>query len=151
MTPRMAVTKILIAAAIAVMGFALIGLTFGKTTAAMSAVVNQVVSPRAPVVSEMRRAAADATDPVTDTTVANFQAGSGTCYVAPSSGGDIDGELILTPSVGTTFSGTALPTGWYSGTYAADGAGIFSGGLLTLSGAYAGTLLALPPITDVGV
>jgi hypothetical protein len=132
MTPHRAVIKFLIAAAIAVMGFALIGLTFDKTTAAM-----QAVSPRAHVVSEMRQAATDASDPVTDTTMADFQAGSG-CYVAPSSGGDIDGELILTPSVGTSFPGTTLPTGWYSGTYASGGAGTFSGGLLTLSGAYAG-------------
>ena len=42
MTPRMAVTKFLIAAVIAVMGFALIGLTFDKTTVALSAAVNQV-------------------------------------------------------------------------------------------------------------
>ena len=46
---------------------------------------------------------------VTDTTVADFNAGTlGACYVAES----VDGELLLPPTEGTEFFGTALPSGW---------------------------------------
>lgn len=46
---------------------------------------------------------------VTDTTVADFNAGTlGACAVAEV----VDGELLLTPTEGTEFPGASLPAGW---------------------------------------
>jgi hypothetical protein len=84
-----------------------------------------------------------------DSTVADFQAGLD-CYTAPSDGGDSDGELILTPTVGVTFTGSLIPTGWYTNVYTTTGSGIFGGGVFTAAGAYAGTSDKYPP-ADTGV
>ena len=48
---------------------------------------------------------------VTDTTVAQFNAGTpGACYVAETT----DGEVLLPPTQGAEFFGSALPAGWAS-------------------------------------
>jgi len=50
-----------------------------------------------------------AADIVTDTTVADFTAGTlGGCYVGQAA----DGELLPSPTEGSEFSGTSLPSGW---------------------------------------
>ena len=55
-----------------------------------------------------------------DTSVADFSAGTpdANIYIAQA----VDGELILTPTVGTEFSGTALPSGWFGTPWATGGA-----------------------------
>jgi hypothetical protein len=89
--------------------------------------------------------AVQSTAGVTDTTVADFLAGTGDCYVAPSAGNDLDGELMLTPTVGTDFSGSVLPTGWYSGTYVVTGTAEMGSGVITVAGAYVGTSAVYSP------
>ena len=46
-----------------------------------------------------------------DTTIADFQSGTvGSCYVGPSTwDGNVDGEVILSPTIGEVFSGTVVP------------------------------------------
>jgi hypothetical protein len=82
---------------------------------------------------------------LTDSTVANFQAGAG-CYAAPSDVGDINGELLLTPTIGITFTGTILPAGWNSGLYSPpNGAITVTSGSLLVDGAYANSGTAYGP------
>ncbi len=76
---------------------------------------------------------------LTDSTIAKFQAGSG-CYVAPSAwDGGVAGEVILTPTIGEAFGGTAIPTGWYSGSYNSTNLPVVANGFITVNAAYAGT------------
>jgi hypothetical protein len=80
---------------------------------------------------------------MTDTTAADFSAGTvdaGT-YVTQLG----DGEVILTPSVGTEFSGTALPTGWSAVAWNGGGTATVAGGRLTVDGSRA-SLDALQPV-----
>lgn len=74
-------------------------------------------------------------DTVTHTTVADFTAGTpGACAVAQV----VDGEVILTPTEGTEFSGTSLPAGWllrdWNPTSGADTTSV-AGGVLTANSA----------------
>jgi len=45
----------------------------------------------------------------------------------------------LTPIVSTEFSGTALPTGWFTAPWAEGGSAIVSSGVVTVDGALIGT------------
>ncbi len=81
---------------------------------------------------------ATSTPGLTDTTTADFQAGTlGTdLYV----GEDGDGELLLAPTVGSEFGGSALPAGWTSDSWnAGTGSVTVGGGSLSIDGAWAGT------------
>lgn len=72
-----------------------------------------------------------------DTTVADFGLGTsdGNVYIAQT----IDGELILTPTVGAEFYGSTLPDGWSSAPWGVGGAATVSGGWLIVDGALANT------------
>ena len=71
---------------------------------------------------------------VTDTTTANFTAGTqSSTYVAESS----DGEVSLAPATGAEFGGTSLPAGWTSSTNASGGTTVVAGGTVTVDGARA--------------
>jgi len=80
---------------------------------------------------------------LTDTTAADFGAGSAGADTAVTETGD--GEVALKPAVGSEFSGgPALPAGWSGATWESQGGGaggsaIASGGSLRVDGAYAGT------------
>jgi hypothetical protein len=75
-------------------------------------------------------------DSVTDTTVADFSAGTqSSTYVSHTT----DGEVILAPTAGTEFSGTALPTGWFSAVWNTGGTATVANSQLTVNGARAGT------------
>jgi hypothetical protein len=65
-----------------------------------------------------------------DTTAADFGSG-GTCYVAQTG----DGELVLAPTVGAEFSGTALATGWGSFLWDPSGGFTVGSGAVTVDGA----------------
>jgi hypothetical protein len=66
-----------------------------------------------------------------DTTTADFSAGTSTgVYVSETA----DGEVILSPSLGTEFSGSTLPTGWATSVWSAGGSAVVSGGRLVASG-----------------
>ena len=73
----------------------------------------------------------------TDTTVADFSAGT------PDAGVTVvetaDGELILTPTAGSEFSGSTLPAGWETTLWDASGSATVGSGRLTLDAARAGT------------
>jgi hypothetical protein len=143
MMPRKAIARIILVLLLSVMGISLLSLVFNSS---VSAAVNAdpYGAARLPQAIRSVANAPQATSALTDTTVADFQAGSG-CYVAPSAGGDLDGEVILTPTIGVTFTGDALPSGWYSGTYGEGGAVTVSNGSLIAMGAYAATSAAYPP------
>ncbi len=84
------------------------------------------------------RVQATSTPGLTDTTAADFQAGTlgADLYV----GEDGDGELLLAPTVGSEFSGSALPAGWTSDSWnAGTGSVTVGGGSLSIDGAWAGT------------
>jgi glucose/arabinose dehydrogenase len=74
---------------------------------------------------------------VGDTLAADFAAG------APGSGAYVtqvgDGEVALAPLVGAEFSGSALPAGWFATAWQTGGSAIPGSGVLTISGARAGT------------
>ncbi len=78
----------------------------------------------------------------TDTTVADFGAGSTgpDTYISETE----DGEVTLQPTEGAEFAGPSLPIGWASDTWESQGGGsggsaTVSGGALHVDGAYAGT------------
>src|ERR1700737_879971 len=55
---------------------------------------------------------------LTDTLVTDFSAGTGTnTYVSQIA----DGEIIQSPTVGTEFSGTTLPSGWTANNWSSGG------------------------------
>ena len=74
---------------------------------------------------------------LTDTTAADFQAGSvgSNLYV----GEDADGEVLLAPTVGAEFGGASLPAGWSQTVWNAGGAASVAGGKLSVNGARANT------------
>jgi len=86
---------------------------------------------------------------LTDTTVADFSAGSpgADAYIGETA----DGELTLRPAVGEEFSGLpGLPSGWSSATWESQGGGAggsatVSGGSLRANGAFAGTTASFGP------
>jgi PKD repeat protein len=70
---------------------------------------------------------------VSDTTATDFGGGTiGTGTYLAQTG---DGEVILAPTVGAEFSGSALPQGWSVTAWATGGTGTVSGGALTVNGA----------------
>ena len=77
------------------------------------------------------------------TTAADFAGGSsdGGIMVAEAEGG----ELILAPTEGTNFDGTALPAGWGSGIWNTGGSATVGGGQLEVDAAYASTTNAYSP------
>ena len=77
-----------------------------------------------------------------DTTVANFTAGAtgSTTYVADTAGG----EVMLSPTVGAEFSGTALPSEWATGAWT-GGTATVAGGALEVDGAFARTTALYDP------
>jgi VCBS repeat-containing protein len=67
---------------------------------------------------------------LTDTSVSDFSAGTpGLCYISESG----DGEVILAPTVGSEFRGTALPSGWAQTPWSAGGDSTVSGGVVSVS------------------
>ncbi len=72
-----------------------------------------------------------------DSTVADFSTGApGTCaYIAQTT----DGEVLLMPTVGAEFSGTALPTGWFSTLLKSNGSVVVANGAVTVTSATMGT------------
>ncbi|HMN61521.1 MAG TPA: Ig-like domain-containing protein, partial [Anaerolinea sp.] len=62
-----------------------------------------------------------------DTTTVDFQGGTG-CYVADTSGG----EVILTPTVGAEFSGSALTAGWTSADWGAGSSTLVANGIVSI-------------------
>src|SRR5262249_38289991 len=73
----------------------------------------------------------------TDTTAADFTAGTPDANLAVAQTGD--GEVLLKPTAGSEFAGTALPSDWTSTPWASGGAATVAGGQLTVDGALAGT------------
>ena len=80
---------------------------------------------------------------ITDTTTANFGAGSPgtTTYVAATA----DGEVTLAPAAGSDFNGGSLPAGSASSVLAAGGEVTVSGGSLRVDGAWARTTGTFAP------
>jgi hypothetical protein len=122
---------------LSLLGVALLSLLFNGSAAAISTDAGLVAAPWTQPAVQSHLTALASTGAVTDTTVADFQAGTGDCYVAPSAGGDLEGEVILAPTIGVTFTGDALPSGWITGTYSAGGVVTVSDGLVTAVEAYA--------------
>ena len=79
----------------------------------------------------------------TDTTAADFGGGTLDAGVALVQTGD--GEVILKPTAGSEFSGTALPADWTSTPWGTGGAATVSGGRLTVDGALASTTALYTP------
>jgi hypothetical protein len=79
----------------------------------------------------------------TDTTVADFTAGvpDASTYIGDTSGGD----LMLTPTVGAEFSGTALPADWTSTVWGTGGVTTVGGGNLVVNGTRVGTTATYGP------
>jgi hypothetical protein len=77
-----------------------------------------------------------------DTTTADFSAGTldGQVAVSETAGG----EVILRPTAGAEFGGTAIPAGWTVGTWHESGTATVSGGTLAADGAWAGTTAFYP-------
>jgi len=69
---------------------------------------------------------------LTDTTAADFAAGSGTCTVASQLG---NGEVLLHPALSDDFSGTSLSSNWTTSSWGAGGAASVAGGSLSVDGA----------------
>ena len=68
----------------------------------------------------------------TDTTYADFSAAlASTCEVGSHETG---GDVLLPPTVGSGFDGTALPRGWAATPWTTGGAATVGGGLLTVDG-----------------
>ena len=74
---------------------------------------------------------------------ADFGAGTPDAGVALVETGN--GEVILKPTAGSEFSGTALPADWTSTPWSAGGAATVSGGRLTVDGAFARTTALFTP------
>ena len=74
--------------------------------------------------------------PLAKTTVADFSTGSG-AYVSDTTGG----EVLSTPTLGSEFTGTTIPTGFTSAALVTGGATTYAGGQASLSGSrlYTGT------------
>jgi hypothetical protein len=80
---------------------------------------------------------------VTDTTAADFNAGTvGTGLYVSQMG---NGEVILAPTLGADFVGTALPSGWSGMPWSAGGAATVGGGLLTVDGSLVTTATQYAP------
>jgi hypothetical protein len=72
----------------------------------------------------------------TDTAASDFTAGTpGSCYFAQVT----DGEVLLSPTEGTEFSGVAMPAGWNSFTWDPSGTVTLGGGVVTVDAAVART------------
>jgi hypothetical protein len=80
----------------------------------------------------------DTTVHVTDSTSADFAAGSTAGPVSVSDAGN--GEIILTPTAAAEFSGATLPADWSATPWNSGGGAVVSGGLLAVDGARAGTV-----------
>ena len=79
--------------------------------------------------------------PLLDATVADFAAGTpGACYVSQTA----DGEIILSPTVGTEFSGTTQPDGWGTVPWT-GGSATFNGAAATVDGARLATDASFTP------
>ena len=79
----------------------------------------------------------------TDTTVADFSAGSlGACVVYATIG---DGTVRLPLTIDEGFSGTGVPTGWSSGIWNSGGTATVSGDALTVDGARGYSNLSFGP------
>lgn len=73
----------------------------------------------------------------TDTTVADFEAG--TLEVGTSVSETDDGEVILTPTEGAEFSGSAVPAGWFGAEWSPGGSFDVGSGRVTIDEARVGT------------
>ncbi|HSL00487.1 MAG TPA: N,N-dimethylformamidase beta subunit family domain-containing protein [Rubrobacteraceae bacterium] len=73
----------------------------------------------------------------TDTTTSDFTAGTpgDSTYVSETG----NGEVLLRPEFGAEFSGSGLPTEWFSSPWSPGGTSLVSGGALSVDGACAGT------------
>ncbi|MDQ2838630.1 MAG: DUF4082 domain-containing protein [Actinomycetota bacterium] len=89
---------------------------------------NSVTSPASPAAAATY---VPASTPFTDTTDADFTNGTvASSYVASNGGG----EVVLTPTATSEFSGTTLPTGWTSTANATGGKSTVSNGSVVISG-----------------
>lgn len=80
---------------------------------------------------------------LTDASVDDFYRGSG-CYVSQADTGQIAGAVIITPTAGTIFSGTAPDTGWF-----VTGDSLVSGGNLSANEGTGGTTATYSAGRDV--
>ena len=71
-----------------------------------------------------------------DTTMADFGAGTldSNTYISQTA----DGEVILAPAVGSEFSGSAIPAGWFTMPWGKDGSASVGNGSVNLDGALMG-------------
>jgi phosphodiesterase/alkaline phosphatase D-like protein len=73
---------------------------------------------------------------LTDTTVADFTAGQ--ADVGSYIGEAGDGEVLLAPATGAEFSGSALPSGWFTTPWQSGGGASVGGGSIVVDGAASG-------------
>jgi hypothetical protein len=124
-------------------GVTLTGLTPGTTyyfrVTSVDGFGNIATQPTSPATSSF---ATQAPPCAVDVTSANFAGGTtaGT-YLAETT----DGEVILQPAAGAEFSGSTLPAGWTSGTWAGGGTATVSGGLISVDGAHVSTVSSFGP------
>jgi Calx-beta domain/Purple acid Phosphatase, N-terminal domain len=116
----------------------LTGLTAGtqyyyRVTSA-DAATNSASAPTAPATFTTNSVPPPGAITVSDSTAADFAGGTGPGTYVSVSG---NGEVILAPTVGAEFSGSALPTGWSSAVWNTGGAAVVASGLLTVDGARA--------------
>ncbi|MGX7678021.1 DUF4082 domain-containing protein [Jatrophihabitans sp. DSM 45814] len=90
---------------------------------------NSATSPASPAAAATY---APAVAPLTDSTTANFAAGTVASTYASS---DADGGVVLAPTTVAEFTGTTLPTGWASTATATGGTSVVAGGTVTIKGA----------------
>ena len=73
---------------------------------------------------------------LTDTTTADFAAGQADAGTYMGEAGD--GEVLLAPTAGSEFSGSALPSGWSTTPWQAGGGATVGGGSIAVDGAAVG-------------
>lgn len=89
-------------------------------------------SATSPATSDPPASYVPSTTPLTDTTTANFAAGTiSSAYVASSG----DGEVVLAPTVAQEFNGTTLPSGWTSTPVVSGGTSTVANSSVAVSGA----------------
>ena len=114
--------------------------TYYYRVTSVDAFANSATSPVPPATASFATQAPPCAVDTTSTDFAGGSTGSGT-YISETAGG----EVILLPAAGAEFTGTALPAGWTSGTWAAGGTATVGGGLLTVDGAHASTTASFGP------
>jgi hypothetical protein len=113
--------------------------TYYYRVTSADAALNSATSPLPPSApASFATSGAGASSTVTDSTLADFSAGSTAGPVSIAQAGN--GELILAPAVAAEFSGTSLPADWSATAWNAGGTATVTGGALIVDGARAGTV-----------